>query len=835
MDEYSQEELLTKFNGYVNDLSRECPEDSSLFVETAGGKRRGHPSTILSTEPDVLRAQGVHSPTLSALSQVDAYRPFLLPIILVGDSRLGGISSTISAYESLLLRGYTIDAVLLFQDDYYKNHAYLEQYFQALPKVHVDDYLGGGTIVASVPKPPNRVVEDQDADARNLEGYYSSLAGEVSAGVESNTIDGTKSQLGRVIEHLELRHAARLENLASMPHRTLSSVWWPFTQHASVKGESSVTVIDSAHEDFFVASGPNSFDERDPPAATSRSSLLATEFDGSASWWTQSAGHGRPDFTLAVAHAAGRYGHVIFPMATHAPALRLAERLLRPSLPSTASPSLPHLPAPDQAVSASNTSTAPGEGWASRVFFSDNGSTGIEVALKMAMRATALRYPASSASNSKRDFGVIGISGSYHGDTIGAMDASEGGVYNSAVEWHRERGFWFQPPQVGIRDGSASIVLPKDIEPIGSLSSRQGQDGYEVRFDGPAITGLQDIYDVSSRLDSPLAQIYREHISHKLSDLVRRGGHTFGALIIEPLVMGAGGMVFVDPLFQRVLIDEVRSRKDLASPSSSSSPSPPPPTVAAHQDEWRGLPVIFDEVFVGLYRLGFLSATSILGVNPDISVLAKILTGGVVPMGATLASESIFRTFLEEHKAQALLHGHSYTANPVACAVANSSLDFIEHVSQSKEWSSAKVAWADDRRSSPSDTVNAAAKPRPLTDGIWSLWDPQFVTEVSRCDDVAQVMSLGTVLAIQLRDSDAGEFSCKECQRPVYSLKETKTLSRLSSGIRRDIHETSSAKSQSSAANRHRSYETFLRVTLSTSWKRCLSDSEPEHSKENTE
>ncbi|CAN0567910.1 unnamed protein product, partial [Ectocarpus sp. 12 AP-2014] len=113
-------------------------------------------------------------------------------------------------------------------------------------------------------------------------------------------------------------------------------------------------------------------------------------------------------------------------------------------------------------------------------------------------------------------------------------------------------------------------------------------------------------------------------------------GAILGSLLLEPLVMGAGGMVFVDPLFQRVLVQECRA---------------------------RGLPVIFDEVFCGLWRLGVESSRELLGEDPDVSCYAKLLTGGLVPMAATVATERVFDAF-SGAKADCLLHGHSYTAHP---------------------------------------------------------------------------------------------------------------------------------------------------------------------------
>ena len=783
-------------------------ESPNIYLPWSRGPTRGRsyslkPLAVSTTELMMnsshvcLLPLGVHSPTLSGLSQADAYRPFRLPIIFIGDSRLGGISTTLASYEALLIRGYSIEAVLLFRDAYYKNHEYLADYFARNAK---------GTLVRSVPHPPLRAPDDPygEQDKAAMEAYYASicdsppsLPGSVS--VPQNTSDS--GIIPSVLSHLERRHNERIADMASMPERTLSSVWWPFVQHANIPGAQEkhrgVTVIDSALGDFLEASGPGSpstltsaIHEGEDGARTSNSSdksnctsLLSWQFDGSASWWTQALGHAHPQLTLAAAHAAGRYGHVIFPLATHEPALTLAERLLAKG--------------------------GPGEGWAHRVFFSDNGSTGTEVALKMAMRASALRYPvtfAPSAANKKRELHILGISGSYHGDTIGAMDACEGGVYNSAVEWHRERGFWFDPPRVGVRDGGQVTVsipasswgLDWDVNAaeteFAKLTENRPATGGEsglgstpestvtttvergdactlrVGFsDDPSLMrdAVQHIYDVPARLarSDPLVAIYTSYISAALERLVRREKRTFGALILEPILMGAGGMVWIDPLFQRVLIDVVRAREDLWSHTSGNIKSDVTPF-------WRGLPVIFDEVFVGLYRLGFLTSSSILGTTPDISVLAKIFTGGLVPMSVTLASNSIYNAFLGLDKKDALLHGHSYTAHPVGCAVAGKTLDTIQEISSGggeagRGWINAKERWlaissalpaSGPALSSSQATRGSENSNSSTTEGVWSLWDPEFLAVVSQHYAVDEVMSLGTVLSIHLSDDAAGMF-----------------------------------------------------------------------------
>ena len=615
----------------------------------------------------------MHSPTLSGTTQLDSYRPLFFPTVLIGDSRLGGISSTIASYEAMLLRGYIVDAILLFRDEYYRNWEYLSPYFAER-----------GVPVLSVEPPPERH-SDPSKDVSLTERYYQDIV--PSTG---------NSPIFDVVKHLDQCHARRIAELDSMPRRTLDSIWWPFVQHGHVKREADVNVIDSAWGDFFsiyngrraplTSTSPSSTD----PDTTSRpSSLLEPQLDGSASWWTQALGHAHPSLTLAAARAAGRYGHVMFPEASHLPALQLAERLIQ---------------------------AGPGKGWASRAFFSDDGSTGMEVAIKMALRAFSVREAGKLGGPRRKDLGILGLKGSYHGDTIGAMDACEDtGVYT--CEWHDAKGYWFDPPTVSIRKGRTVVSLPPAI-------AAEAEDG---KADVETVS-LSWTYNVEERLQSQLADLYRTYISRTLQKLKDSNGPTIAALILEPLVMGAGGMIFVDPLFQRVLIDVVRGM-----PPSSAS-------------EWSGLPVIFDEVFVGFYRLGLPTTHPLLGTTPDISVHAKILTGGLVPLAVTLASDSIYRAFLSNDKVDALLHGHSYTAYPVGCEVARETLEIVDKLAASDAWSEAREKWKVPDAESAASTSTA----------VWSFWDPEFVNVVSHMDHVAEVMSLGTLLSIKIKDEAAG-------------------------------------------------------------------------------
>jgi len=292
------------------------------------------------------------------------------------------------------------------------------------------------------------------------------------------------------------------------------------------------------------------------------------------------------------------------------------------------------------------------------------------------------------------------------------------------VEWYRGRGYWFDPPTVSFRNGDLVVRYSTT-------------DNAEAATQDASFASLAEVYDVESRLQSDLASTYREAIDRTLQKLVSEG-RAFGALVIEPLVMGAAGMVFVDPLFHRVLIDFVRNHEALFA-EAAGYPSTKTSTV---DPAWKGLPVIFDEVFTGLYRLGVMSGSSVLKVNPDISVLAKILTGGLLPLSVTLAAPSIFNAFLSDKKVDALLHGHSYTAHPIGCAVANESLKLIDGLKRSEAWGSAQKKW----ESGPNDD----------TADVWSFWDPEFVKTLSQLDSVDEVMTLGTVLAFKLRDTDGG-------------------------------------------------------------------------------
>ncbi|KAI5801107.1 onanonoxo-7-onima-8-eninoihtemlysoneda [Geopyxis carbonaria] len=650
----SDHELLHQIQSYIRNNCGSS-KDGTLILETAGG---------------------VNSPSTSGTSQVDLYRPLRLPIILVADSRLGGISTTISAFESLRIRGYDVDGVLIFRDNYYRNHEYLMRYFS--------DQGRDGGIPTTVTDPPPSQREESDQDYESMANYYTEVS--------------ESSGMADFVEKIQFNHTDRINKLGSMSKEATEHIWYPFTQHHSLD-EKNITVIDSAHGDFFqaVSSQVPSIE------TTPQQPLINPMFDASASWWTQGLGHGDLSLSMSAAYAAGRYGHVMFAGAIHEPALKLAKMLLE-NMPTNR---------------------------LKRAFYSDNGSTGVEVALKMAMKATRKRYGLNDGKSQE----VLGLKGSYHGDTMGAMDCSEPGTFNAEVDWYKGRGYWFDFPSVGMRQGRWIVSVPSEIGGQGSVDLG---------------TDISALFNFPERSKSPLAKFYHDHITTTISRLTIDQGRSFGAVIIEPVVLGAGGMLFCDPLFQHLLVSIVRKSPHLFSKRPSQH--------KIKENSWSGLPVIFDEVFTGLYRLGHFSSSKLLQCYPDISIHAKLLTGGLMPLCVTLASENIFDAFLSTEKKDALLHGHSYTAHAVGCEVACKSLETLLKLDKENMWAVAKNDWA--LALSDVNKVDEVLLPNHTTVQAWSVWGRRFVHNLSHNDQVERVWALGSVLAIHLRvDDDVGYSS----------------------------------------------------------------------------
>ncbi|MEP3389497.1 MAG: adenosylmethionine--8-amino-7-oxononanoate transaminase [Reichenbachiella sp.] len=280
-----------------------------------------------------------------------------------------------------------------------------------------------------------------------------------------------------------------------------------------------------------------------------------TIIDTVSSWWVNIHGHSNEHIANAIHKQALELEHVIFAGFTHEPAVKLAKNLMT-ILPDNFS----------------------------KVFFSDNGSTSIEVGLKM-----AFQYWCNLGQENRTK--VIALDGAYHGDTFGAM----------------------------------------------SVSARGG-------FTKPFFPFLFDI----ESLDFPTEENFEQVLAH-FDELTR--DDSCAAFIFEPLVQGAGGMRMYSPEMLQKLVSLAQS---------------------------KGIICIADEVMTGWGRTGTNFATDQIEANPDIMCISKGITGGSLPLGITACNKKIVDAFQSEDLAKALLHGHSYTGNPMICAAANASFELFQ-------------------------------------------------------------------------------------------------------------------------------------------------------------
>lgn len=286
--------------------------------------------------------------------------------------------------------------------------------------------------------------------------------------------------------------------------------------------------------------------------------------DAIGSWWVNLHGHGRKEFAEVLSNQACQLEHVIFAGFTHLPAITLAEQLVN---------------------------LAPSR--IKKVFYSDNGSTAIEVALKM-----ALQYWYNQGINRK---GIIALTGGYHGDTFGAMSAAEPSPFTAPF----------------------SDKL------------------FEVKYLN--ITSTQDILSPLDAEDEAAVAQFQTLINAEVPP---------AAFIYEPLIQGASGMRF----YKKALLDALLSMA-----------------------KKNGVICIADEVMTGFCRTGKLFASEWLTSQPDIICLSKGLTGGVMPLGVTLCTGEIYAPYHTSELLKTFFHGHSFTANPLACRVAIKSLELLLH------------------------------------------------------------------------------------------------------------------------------------------------------------
>ena len=294
--------------------------------------------------------------------------------------------------------------------------------------------------------------------------------------------------------------------------------------------------------------------------------------DAVSSWWTNIHGHGEPRIAAAIAEQARTLEHVLLAGFTHPSAIALAEQLLAR--------------APRQA----------GRDPLAKVFYADNGSAAVEVALKM-----AFHWFRNRGEPERHKF--IALHNGYHGETLGALAVGDIPLYRR-------------------------IYAPLLAEAIFAPSP----DAYEARPGQTAEECALEAADV-------------------LASLLDAHGQEVCALIVEPLLQCAGGMRMYHPAY----LKRVRELCD------------------AH-----GVFLIADEIATGFGRTGTLFACEQAGVQPDLMCVSKGLTGGFMPLAATLATQAIYDGFLDDSRERAFLHSHSYTGNPLGCAAGLASLTIFD-------------------------------------------------------------------------------------------------------------------------------------------------------------
>lgn len=284
-----------------------------------------------------------------------------------------------------------------------------------------------------------------------------------------------------------------------------------------------------------------------------------TYIDAISSWWVTLHGHAHPYIAEKLYQQALQLEQVIFAGFTHEPAVALAERLL-PLLPNQFA----------------------------KIFYSDNGSTSTEVALKMALQFWWNIRSTVDGQRSTERTKILAFNNAYHGDTFGAMSVSDRSVFTLA--FHDKL--------------------------------------FEVVF-----------------IDTPTADNIDMFIA-----TVNQHNSTIAAFIYEPLVQGAGGIKMYDATLMDTLLAAVKQ---------------------------QGIICIADEVMTGFGRTGKLFASEYLAHKPDIICLSKGLTGGTMALGVTACTDAIYQAFVNDDKLKTFFHGHSFTANPLACTTALASLQLL--------------------------------------------------------------------------------------------------------------------------------------------------------------
>lgn len=340
--------------------------------------------------------------------------------------------------------------------------------------------------------------------------------------------------------------------------------------------------------------------------------------DGISSWWVNLHGHGHPAIVAAIAEQAARIDHVLLAGTTNATVEELAARLQK------------YLPAQ-----------------LDHIFFSDDGSTAVEVAIKM-----AVQYWKNIGRAEKNS--LVALEHAYHGDTVGAMSVGD---------------------DSGFTESFQSLLFP--------------------------VHRVHSAYCYRCPVGKTRATCNID-CAEKLRRLLEEKHDQIAAVIVEPLLQGAGGMIVHPAEF----LQRVRQ-----------------------MCTEFGVLLIADEVLTGFGRCGRMFACEIAGVVPDLMCLSKGLTGGVLPMGATVCTAEIHAAFLGDDSSRTFYHGHSYTGNPIAAAAGVASLKLFE--------------------SEPVfERINSISK-----------MHCERLSAIREHPAAGEVRSIGTMAAVEVKADDAGYFS----------------------------------------------------------------------------
>lgn len=290
--------------------------------------------------------------------------------------------------------------------------------------------------------------------------------------------------------------------------------------------------------------------------------------DAVSSWWVNVFGHSNPRINQRIKNQLDQLEHVMLAGFSHQPVVELSERLVALTPPGL-----------------------------ERVFYTDNGSTGIEVALKM-----SFHYWRNSGQPTKQRF--VTLTNSYHGETVAAMSVGDVALFTDTYKPLLLDTFKVPSPDCYLR-------------PEGMSWEEHSRNMF-------------------AHMERTLAEHHRE----------------IAAVIVEPLIQGAGGMRMYHPIYLK-LLREACDRHDVH--------------------------LIHDEIAVGFGRTGTMFACEQAGITPDFLCLSKALTGGYLPMAAVLTTDNLYQAFYDDYSTlRAFLHSHTYTGNPLACAAALATLDIFE-------------------------------------------------------------------------------------------------------------------------------------------------------------